>query len=91
MLKTIIPTTAFRKDLKRCSRSGRHDLDLLKDIIHKTANGKSLDAKYRDHPLDGDYSDCRECHIKPDWLLIYRYTDSELFLIRLGSHTELFD
>ena len=61
-----------------------------KDI--KLANDEVLEAKYKDHCLTGDYKDCRECHIEPDWLLIYKKYESELILmlVRTGSHSDLF-
>ena len=59
--------------------------------IEVLANGKKLETKYKDHSLLGEYRDCRECHIEPDWLLIYKLTGYELILIRTGTHTDLFD
>ena len=61
-------------------------------VISKLANQEDLDEKYKDHALSGNYKDFRECHIKPDWLLIYSIDDEELelFLIRTGSHADLF-
>ena len=62
------------------------------EFRERLANGETLDAKYKDHPLIGDYEDFRECHIKPDWLLIYRIDDEELelYLFRTGTHSDLF-
>jgi len=79
----------FRKDLKRAKKQGK-DTGLLKQIITDLAGSRPLAEKHRDHPLRGDYADCRECHLTPDWLLIYRLSEDELQLIRLGSHSELF-
>lgn len=79
----------FRKDLKKAKKQGK-DTELLKQVITNLARSKLPAEKHRDHPLRGDYADCRECHLTPDWLLIYRLTDDELQLIRLGSHSELF-
>lgn len=79
----------FRKDLKKAKRQGK-DTELLKQLITSLAGREPLADKYRDHALRGDYADCRECHLNPDWLLIYRLTEDELQLIRLGSHSELF-
>ena len=61
-------------------------------VIEKLANGEPLDAKYRDHDLTGNYKGCRECHVEPDWLLIYEIIDDivVLLLYRVGSHSELF-
>ena len=68
------------------------NLDKLFDVVERLANGKTLEAKYRDHDLSGDYKGCRECHIDPDWLLIYEIFDDVLVLLlnRVGSHSELF-
>ncbi len=65
---------------------------MLTEIIKKLANGETLPEKNRDHNLSGDYSDCRECHITPDWLLIYEINNGELilYLTRMGSHSDLF-
>lgn len=65
---------------------------MLKEVINILADGESLPQKNRDHLLSGDYSGCRECHIAPDWLLIYEISDSELYLYltRTGTHSDLF-
>lgn len=92
MNKYIIkPTTRFQKDLKKMKKRG-YDLSLLSDIIKKIAQGESLPPKNRDHNLTGTYANCRECHITPDWLLIYEIYEKELFLYltRTGSHSDLF-
>lgn len=91
MRYTIKPTTKFQKDLKRIQRRG-YDISLLTDIIKKLANGVTLPEKNRDHSLSGDYSGCRECHITPDWLLVYEIDNGELilYLTRTGSHGDLF-
>jgi len=87
----IIHTTKFKKDFKKMEKQGK-DLRRLRIVIGKLANGEKLDEKYRDHALTGNYADCRECHIAPDWLLIYRVEETEvvLLLMRTGSHSELF-
>ncbi len=91
MKYTVKPTTKFQKDLKRIQKRG-YDISLLTEIIKKLANGETLPEKNRDHNLSGDYSDCRECHITPDWLLIYEINNGELilYLTRTGSHSDLF-
>ena len=88
MLKVRIQTR-FKKDLKRAEKRGKNT-DLLRGVLALLAEGKTLPEKYRNHSLTGNYSDCRECHIQPDWLLIYRLTENELQLVRLGSHSDLF-
>ncbi len=84
-------TTQFKKDLKLAKRQGKN-IDKLFNVIEELANGNPLDAKYRDHDLSGNYKGCRECHIEPDWLLIYEIFDDVLVLMlyRAGSHSELF-
>ena len=87
----VKPTTRFSKDLKRAEKRG-YKIDLLTAVIKKLAAGEPLDAKYQDHPLKGNYEGCRECHITPDWLLIYEIADRELilYLTRTGTHSDLF-
>ena len=88
---TIKPTTQFKKDYKLAQKR-RLDLDLLKEIVDKLANGEPLDSKHKDHPLSNNWKGHRECHITPDWLLIYRYEEDVLVLTltRTGSHSDLF-
>ena len=87
----VIPTGRFQKDLKREERRGLK-LSLLSDVIKILASGETLPPKYKDHPLTGNYEGCRECHIQPDWLLIYEIveTDIILYLTRTGTHSDLF-
>ena len=87
----IIRSKRFNKDLQIAIKRG-FDMDLLDSVISKLANGKTLEKRYRDHALLGNYEDFRECHIKPDWILIYRIDDEdlELFLFRTGTHSDLF-
>ncbi len=87
----IRPTNRFQKDLKRLEKRG-YNISLLTDVIKKLAKGEQLPEKNRDHVLIGDYAGCRECHITPDWLLIYEIADSELilYLTRTGTHSDLF-
>jgi mRNA interferase YafQ len=85
-------TSQFKKDYKLAMK--RHlDIDLLDDIIRLLAKGKALPEKYRDHALTGSWSGHRECHIAPDWLLIYRVEADLLILTlsRTGTHSDLFD
>lgn len=91
MKYVIKPTTKFQKDLKRIQKRG-YNISLLTNIIKKLANGEPLPEKYRDHNLSGDYSGCRECHITPDWLLVYEIDNGELilYLTRTGTHSDLF-
>lgn len=91
MKYTVRPSSKFQKDLKLLKRRG-YDLTLLSDVVKTLAEGNPLPAKNRDHPLSGDFSGCRECHIAPDWLLIYEIVDSDLllYLTRTGTHSDLF-
>ncbi len=87
----IVPSNQFRKDLKLAVKRG-YDLNKIKNIIERLANGEILEAKYRDHLLTGDYGGFRECHIQPDWLLVYQIDNGQLvlFLARTGTHSDLF-
>ena len=80
---------SFRKDYRKLRSSGK-DPSKLAFVINTLAAGKPLDEKYRDHALIGNYLGCRECHVSSDWLLIYQTTETELILVRTGSHSELF-
>ena len=84
-------TNQFKKDLKLAQKQGK-DTEKLFAVVEKLACGEPLEAKYRDHDLIGNYKGCRECHIEPDWLLVYEIYDNTLVLMlyRLGSHSELF-
>ena len=84
-------TAQFKKDLKLAKRQHK-ELDKLFDVIETIAFGKVLEAKYKDHELSGNYKGLRECHVEPDWLLIYSIQNDILVLMlyRLGSHSELF-
>ena len=90
MLELIV-TNKFKKDLKRIRTQGK-DLDLLQDVLQTLLEENELDTKHRDHALTGNYIGFRECHIEPDWLLIYMINHNELILTasRTGSHSELF-
>jgi len=88
-LLEIVYTNRFEKDLKRMRRRNKDDEKLFQ-IIEKLIKGEKLEPKYRDHKLSGNFHDRRECHIEPDWLLIYFATEKELILERIGSHNDLF-
>ena len=85
-------TSQFKQDFKLAKRRGLN-IALLKDIVTKLANGEPLEARHKDHPLSGNWIGHRECHIQPDWLLIYRIEDDILVLTlaRTGSHSDLFN
>ena len=84
-------TTQFKKDVKMAKKQGKN-IEKLFSVVEQLANGVALDAKFRDHDLSGEYKGCRECHIEPDWLLIYERFDDILVLVlnRVGSHSTLF-
>ena len=85
----IVWTNQFKKDYKLAMK--RHlDIELLDNIIRKLASGEQLPEKNKDHALTGNWVGHRECHIQPDWLLIYYQTDTELYLYRTGTHADLF-
>ena len=91
MNRAIIWTTRFKKDYKRMLK--RHmDINLLDDVIRALSRGEVLPEKNKDHDLTGDWAGYRECHILPDWLLIYHIEDDILVLTltRTGSHSDLF-
>lgn len=85
----IRPTSQFKKDLKKSRKQGR-DLEHLKTVLEQLAKMQPLPLSYNDHKLKGIWQDFRECHIEPDWVLIYTITDFELRPARLGTHSELF-
>ena len=87
----LVMTTQFRKDLKRINKRGK-DLSLLKDVLQTLREEQALEEKYRDHALTGNYIGFKECHIQPDWLLVYAINKEELILTasRTGSHSDLF-
>ena len=84
-------TSAFKKSYKRIKKRGL-DISLLDEVIEKLRLGQTLEEKYRDHELKGNFVGFRECHIKPDWLLIYLIEEDilTLTLTDTGSHTDLF-
>ncbi len=91
MTYNLKPTSQFKKDVKLCNKRG-YDMNLLKKVLKFLETGKPLPEKYLDHPLSGIFKGCRECHILPDWLLIYEYSDNDviIYLTRTGTHSDLF-
>lgn len=87
----IISTTRYKKDLLRVLKRG-YNPDLMDLVVSKLADGEPLELKYCDHELKGEYTGYRECHITPDWLLIYQITEKELilYLTRTRTHSDLF-
>jgi len=89
LTKAIRRTSQLKRDVKRMQRQGK-DLGKLKRVLESLVEGEGLTAEYCDHILVGQYKGTRECHIEPDWLLIYEPAESEIVLIRTGSHSDLF-
>jgi mRNA interferase YafQ len=79
----------FKRDRKKAGKQGK-DIAKLDAVVTTLTAEQPLAPAQRDHELSGEWQDCRECHINPDWLLIYRITDEELELLRTGSHSDLF-
>lgn len=88
----LVLTGKFKKGLKLAKKRGL-DIKLLDDIVEKILNGIPLEKKYKDHELKGQYKGFRECHIQPDWLLVYLIEDDVLILtlVDTGTHSDLFD
>ena len=86
---SIFRTTSFKKQYKKLSKI---DKDLVKEVIILLASDKKLDEKYKDHILTGNFKDLKECHVKPDLLLIYKINNDilELALVQIGNHNSLF-
>ena len=91
-MMTLSVTAKFKKDYKRMKKQGK-DLSRLQAVIDTLLAGVPLDARHRDHALTGNYTGFRECHIQPEWLLIYAIDNNRLILTasRTGSHSDLFD
>lgn len=88
-MRTISYTTRFKKDVKKIQKSGK-DMEKLKTLVRLLEVGEVLPAYYKDHKLIGNYRDRRECHIEPDWLLIYKLKGEHIIFERTGTHAELF-
>ena len=93
MIYDIRKTSQFKKDFKNCLKKGL-DIEEFKIVINLLQNGCVLPEKYLDHPLrpSKEFKNCRELHIEPDWLLVYKYSKESLilYLVRTGTHSELF-
>lgn len=89
-MKTVAQTSQFKQDLKRIKHSGRYEIDDLLVVVDLLAQNQLLPEKYKDHHLTGNWKGYKECHIKPNWLLIYQLTADKVVLTRTGSHSELF-
>lgn len=87
----VVASGRFKKDLKLAIKRG-YNISLLENVVNSLSEGGTLPPKYCDHELTGDYKGFRECHITPDWLLIYEIINDELvlYLTRTGTHSDLF-
>lgn len=87
----IVASNRFKKDLRLAIRRG-YNMALINEVVNTLAAQNPLDAKYKDHELGGEYKGFRECHITPDWLLVYQIINNELvlYLLRTGTHSDLF-
>ena len=90
MTLSVVFTKRFKKDFKKVEKLEKKLLQ-LKEAIISISDGKPLNKRLLDHPLKGDYKDCRECHLAPDFLLIYKIEGETLILVRCGSHADLFE
>ncbi len=90
-MRTFSRTRQFKKDVKRVGKRGK-DMAQLRVILDLLIEGKPLPAEYKDHPLRGDFFGSRDCHIEPDWVLIYTLTekDTHVCFERTGTHSDLF-
>ncbi len=86
----LLTTNRFEKDLRRAKKRGK-DLNKLWNVVERLLAQQPLAPRHRPHRLAGDWSPCRECHIEPDWLLIWDQREDLLILVRTGTHTDLFD
>ncbi len=85
----VVESRQFRKDKKQSIK--RHqDQKKLDEVLYMLRNGEKLPEKYHDHPLQGLYKNYKECHIEPDWLLVYKIENDTLYLAGTGSHADLF-
>ncbi|MDO4501167.1 MAG: type II toxin-antitoxin system YafQ family toxin [Erysipelotrichaceae bacterium] len=84
-------TSTFKRDISKAEKQNK-DLNKIFNVIEKLANGEKLSRRFRDHQLSGEYKKARECHIEPDWLLVYKINNNLLVLelLRTGTHSELF-
>jgi mRNA interferase YafQ len=88
-VRAIVRTAQFKRDVKLAERRGK-DLSKLRELILLLTEGNPLPPRYKDHPLRGDWKHYRDSHIEPDWLLLYKIDGNELFLVRTGTHADLF-
>ena len=88
-MRNVISVAQFRRDVKRAEKRGT-DMSKLREAILLLAAGAPLPVRYKDHPLGGNWSHHRDCHIESDWLLIYKVDGHDLYLVRTGTHSDIF-
>jgi mRNA interferase YafQ len=88
-VREIVRSTQFKRDVKLAEKRGK-DMGKLRDLILLLAEGAPLPSSYKDHPLSGDWQHYRDSHIEPDWLLLYKVDGNDLYLVRTGTHADLF-
>ncbi len=89
-MKQLFQTQQFSKDVKRMANRGK-DIEKLSSVVRLLAEDRPIDTRHRDHPLSGAWSQCRDCHIESDWVLIYSTDKAFLRLERIGTHSDLFE
>ena len=87
--RNLISGAQFRRDIKLAQRRGK-DTSKLRELILLLAEGSPLPPRYKDHPLAGEWKHHRDCHLEPDWLLVYKIDGDDLYLVRTGTHSDLF-
>jgi mRNA interferase YafQ len=88
-MRQIIRSTQFKRDVRLAEKRGK-DLAKLRELILLLIEEKPLPPNYKDHPLSGDWKHYRDSHIEPDWLLLYKVEGDDLYLVRTGTHADLF-
>ena len=88
-MRNPISGALFRRDVKLAEKRGK-DMSKLRELVLLLVEGVPLPPRYRDHPLGGDWSHHRDCHLEADWLLLYKIDGDDLYLVRTGTHSDLF-
>ena len=88
-MRKIVPSKKFDKDIKRCKRRNK-DLSKISKIVNLLQKDGQLSSRFKPHPLTGNWKPMWDCHIEPDWILIYQITNTHIFLVRTGTHSDLF-
>ena len=88
--RALVTTKPFERDLKRLRKRGK-DIGRLWDVVEALRLGQPLQARHRDHSLSGDWQGFRDCHVEPDWVLVYQLDDEAVYLTRTGTHADLWE